>query len=140
MRYIAIIVLFTLLICTGCGSSVSDEECATYDYSGCETTEPVAANLNVHVTLNSENPYVPLQIYRGRVEDSVLVMLDTARKEEVQLLMATGSYYSVAARYISGNKIIYALGGDKVSTSSERTCDSICWSVSEGNVNVELKY
>ncbi|MEI6765249.1 MAG: hypothetical protein WCM76_06370 [Bacteroidota bacterium] len=140
MRTLSVIIFALCVVCCGCKSSVSEQDCQSYDYTDCETTEPVAANLNIRLTINAENPWVPVSIYRGRVEDSVLVKYDSIKEEKYSVLMETGSYYSVVARYISGDKIIYAIGGDKVSKSSQTTCDSICWTVTEGNVNVELKY
>jgi len=116
------------------------QDCENYDYSDCNTAEPSLIALNIKLTINNENLKIPVIIYEGKLEQNQIVLTDTVTTSKYSVLLPADKYYTVSARYISGNKIIYCIGGDKVKKMSNYVCDSVCWSVQEGNVNVELKY
>jgi hypothetical protein len=120
-------------------SFYNSEDCANYDYSDCNSTEPLLVGLNIKLTINNENPNVPITIYDGNAEDNVVVLHDTVSTPKYNVLLMPNKFYSVKARYRSGNKIIYAIGGDKIKKSQTTVCDSTCWSTDEGNINIELK-
>lgn len=122
-----------------CSESLQPEDCMNYDYSDCNTLEPELGALHVKLTINAENPYIPVSIYEGNAEDSLMVLSDTVMSAQSSYLLVPDKYYTVVAKYKSGNNIIYAFDGDRVKKIQEVICDSICWSVDEGNVNVELK-
>ncbi len=117
----------------------NSQDCANYNYSDCNTTEPLLVFLNVKLTINDENLKVPLWIYEGNADNNNLVLTDTMTTSTYSVLLPTDKFYSVKVRYKKGDKIIYAIGGDKIKKSHTSICDSTCWSSEEGNVNVELK-
>ena len=117
----------------------NSQDCTNYNYSDCNTTEPLLVALNIKLTINDENLKVPISIYEGNVDDNVLVLTDTVATSSYSVLLPTDKFYSVKARYKKGTQIIYAIGGDKIKKSHTSVCDSTCWSSEEGNVNVELK-
>jgi hypothetical protein len=122
-----------------CRTEDSSVDCSTYDYSDCNTTEPVEARLHVKLTINSENTSVPLTIYTGKLEENAVYLRDTVSKESYDTLLPVGNYYTVSALYRKGDVSITAVDGDKISKSKRTVCDSVCWSVKEGNVNLKLK-
>jgi hypothetical protein len=115
------------------------EDCTNYNYSDCNTTEPLLVGLNIRLTINDQNVKVPITIYEGDVEEQLIVLNDTVSTSKYSVLLPANKYYSVKVRYKKGNQIIYAFGGDKTKSSHTTVCDSSCWSTEEGNVNVELK-
>jgi hypothetical protein len=115
------------------------EDCNNYDYSDCNTSEPLLVALNIKLTINDENSKVALTIYEGKIEDQLIVLTDTVSAPKYNVLLPSNKYYSVKVRYKKGNQIIYAFGGDKIKSTRTTVCDSSCWSTDEGNVNVELK-
>jgi hypothetical protein len=117
----------------------NSEDCANYDYSDCNTTEPLQVGLNIKLTINDENIKVPITIYEGKIEDNLIVLTDTVSTSKYNILLPPDKYYSVKARYKKGDKIIYAIGGDHIKKSHTKVCDSTCWSTEEGNINIELK-
>jgi hypothetical protein len=137
------ILLFGLIVFsfTSCkqNSFYNSEDCANYDYSDCNTTEPLLVGLNIKLTINDENLYVPVTVYEGKMEDNLVVLTDTVSTSKYNILLPPDKYYTVKARYKKGNTIIYAVGGDKIKKSHTTTCDSTCWSTDEGNINIELK-
>ena len=116
------------------------EDCVNYDYSGCNTTQPLAVPMNIRLTINDENIKVPLTIYDGKVEDQIIVLTDTVSTSKYNVDLPPNKYYSVRVRYKQGSQVVYAFGGDKIKATRTTVCDSSCWSTEEGNVNVELKY
>lgn len=136
-----LILLFTLIFFQSCEQSFlsSPEDCLNYDYSDCNTSEPSMVPMNIKLTINAENPQVPITIYKGKLEGYDTVLSDTVGSASYIALLLPDNYYTVEARYKSGNNIIYAIGGDNIKKIHKQVCDSVCWTVQEGNVNVELK-
>jgi len=114
-------------------------DCSTYNYSDCNTIEPHEGNMNIKITINAENPSVPITIYTGKLEDNNILFRDTLSKESFDTLLPIDNYYSITAKYNKGSSVIIAVDGDKISKSKTKTCDSICWSVKTGNTNLKLK-
>ncbi len=106
----------------------------------CYVIKPDSAELIVSVTINEENPYVPLVFYKGVVEDSIVDWVDTTRDETLYLLAEMDEFYSVEAKYKNGEKTIIAIDGDKLKTSRvSDVCDSDCWVIKGGILDVRLK-
>ncbi|HOV11664.1 MAG TPA: hypothetical protein PLT47_01725 [Bacteroidales bacterium] len=134
-------ILSCLCLCLSCESNYisNPEDCLNYDYSDCNTTEPSVVPLHIKLTINGENPSVPLTIFKGKLENNNIIASDTATSSSYTIWLAPDNYYTVEARYRSGNDIIYAFDGDNVKKIRNQVCDSVCWTYQEGNVNVELK-
>lgn len=131
-----------LLICTAfaaCRTYVSEEDCASYDYSDCNTEKPVSGPMNISLTINEQYPRVPVSLIQGRFEDGEVIWSDTLDVSEHAVYVDLNYYYTVRATYIHGGDTIVAIDGDEVKSSSEAICDSTCWTVSEGDADVRLK-
>lgn len=115
-------------------------DCEEYDYSDCNTWEPYWGLLNIDATINSLNPVVPLVIYYGDFNNYDTAWIDTATSEFYQVYMPIGEYYSVVAKYKTNSETIYAVDGDEITKKSEDVCDSVCWIVEDGRIDVKLKY
>jgi hypothetical protein len=129
-----------IAIMVSCRTVMSEEDCTSYDFSGCHTAIPFEGNLNIKATINDENPRVVLYIYKGKFEAGNLIMTDTTSSEKYSLSVELDNFYTVMATYHSSGNSIRAIGGDDVKKTSENVCDSTCWSVHYGNVDVRLKY
>ena len=115
------------------GPVVDCDEC--FDY------EPDSADLLIYVTLNNENPEVPIKLYRGNVEQGKEDWVDTISESPFHLWSAVDQFYSITAEYTVGDKKIVAVDGDmmKVKHVSE-SCDYECWIIKGGYLKVELKF
>jgi hypothetical protein len=100
---------------------------------------PAKGELKVILTINAENPAVPLYIYKGKIEEGSLQLIDTAKSSVFRINLPVNEYYSVAAKYKSGSKTIFAVDGDRIKRKKSVMCDSTCWSVVNGKINVKLK-
>ena len=135
-----LMLLFAVSVIAFCCCDDQYSECTEEDYADCFTTEPFEAEIVVYVTINNENPMVPLTIYEGKIDDNNIIAEDTAYSEEFYSFFPLNHYYSVTAKYKSGSKIIYALDGNKMYKHSRKLCDSTCWDIEGGIYDLKLKY
>lgn len=130
-----IILLFTIAFSCDQDPFVFDVNC-----DECSIHKPDSANLIVDITINEENPVVPLVFYRGDVEDGIIEWVDTADSEQLFLYSPVNEYYSIKAFYKSGDQVIIAVDGDKMKTSRvSDVCDYDCWIIKGGFLDVRLK-
>ena len=137
--HIILLLLISTIIFPYC-TDLEDEECYDADYSSCDTWEPFWGELDISLTINEENPEVPITIYRGKLEDEDIVKQCTIRTPTLYYEVPLDIYYTVKAEYKSGDKTIYAVDGDEIKKHSTDYCDSTCWEIRDGYYNVELKY
>lgn len=113
--------------------------CETEDWSfevdcnECFGTVPDSANLIIYLTINQENPEVPITVYRGPAEEGVVDWRDTTDQSEYYLYSALDTDYTVEATYRSGDKTILAYDGDHMSIFDEGdACGAPCYIVKGG--------
>ena len=129
--------IFLIIIIYSC-----DQEVFVFDVNcdECTILKPDSADLIVHVTINEDNPYVPLVFYKGVIDDSIVDWVDTTRDETLYLYSEIDEFYSVEAKYKNGDKTIIAIDGDKLKASRvSDVCDADCWIVKGGILDVRLK-
>ena len=111
------------------------------DCTECYTTRPEFATMTIELTINEENPQVPITIYLGEYEKQFVRVTDTAYSSVVSIDLPPARFYTVRAEYNVGNKTIYALDGDEIELLKVTSqCDSTCWVIEGGEVNVRLKF
>lgn len=139
--YIFILVFLGGLI-SSCESSTypSDEDCIDYDYSDCNTIEPDEGYLTIKLTINKQNTHVPVTVYLGDIENNNIIEYDTIDQPYYQVPVALNQTYSASAKYMDGDKIIIAVDGDKIRKTSSIVCDSTCWKIKGGDIDIRLKY
>ncbi len=138
MKYsILIITVILLIIGFSC-----EEDPFVFDVNcdECFTSEPDSADLIVDITINEENPFVPLVFYRGDVEEDNIEWIDTSYSETLYLYSPVNEYYSIKAFYKSGSQTIIAVDGDRMKTTRvSDVCDYDCWVIKGGTLDVRLK-
>jgi hypothetical protein len=111
------------------------------DCSECYRIKPDEGSLKIRITINKENQSVPIVVYRNEMEHEWIKLVDTVTVEDYSVDVDVDHLYSVKAEYKAGGKIIYAVDGDRIRTRKITTqCDSTCWVIRGGNINVRLKY
>lgn len=109
------------------------------DCDECYFEKPDSADLIVDITINEENPYVPLIFYKGDVEDGNIEWIDTAYSETLYLYSPVDQFYSIKAFYKSGDQTIISVDGDKLKTTQvSDVCDYDCWVIRGGILDVRL--
>ncbi|MBE0652820.1 MAG: hypothetical protein IH594_03420 [Bacteroidales bacterium] len=133
---VMIIALITVFSCENM-PFLFDVDC---DPAVCTLNEPDSADLIVSLTINGENPYVPLIFYRGKIEDNIIEWIDTSFSETLYLYSPVNEYYSIRAFYKSGTQAIIASDGDKLKTVRiSDVCEYDCWIIRGGILDVRLK-
>lgn len=129
------------LIITIFGSTCTKENSSfNINCDECYYIQPDSANLVVNITINSENPSVPLVFYRGKVEDGIIEWVDTSSSPRLELYSPVNDYYSVEAIYKNGDKIIIAIDGTRLKLKHvSDVCDRDCWIITGGILDVRLK-
>ncbi|MCP4180136.1 MAG: hypothetical protein GY756_20420 [bacterium] len=141
MRKIAVIIFALLFFqCQSLIDWISDEsdECDNPDYSDCNTVEPYKDFLNVSLTINSENPTVEIKVFEGDYENNFIVAEIDADQEKEQVEVNVDQSYTVTARYIQGIDTIIAIDKTKLKKKDRSHCDSTCWSLKGGDIDVKL--
>ena len=134
-----ILIAAGLLLLAACSDSDSEDVCESPDYSNCNTTKPSEGILNVRVTINDDNCCVPVTVYVGDMEDHFIYLKDTVYSDWWSAEVPVGYFYTVTAQYRKGTEYVIAVDGDDVKASKNNYCDSTCWSVKQGSVNLKLK-
>lgn len=110
------------------------------DCDGCFDFVPDSADLVVTVTINDENPFVPLTFYEGDYELGVVDYRDTAHSDELFLYSKIGIEYSVMATYQKDGETIFVVDGDRMRVvNGEEDCYSPCYYIRGGTLDLTLK-
>jgi hypothetical protein len=122
-----ILVVLLILPAAGCKKMMPvPDDCGSYNYNDCNTTEPDVTEAKLTFSITSRTPYVPFIIYKGNVESGKPVFYDTAFNTDVYYYLEFGKY-SVKAEYKTDDKTIYVIDGDEAEKWSNNICDSVCW-------------
>lgn len=113
---------------------------AGVDCGDCDNIRPEEGKLLVTLTINDENPYVPLVIYRGNIEDNNIGYVDTSYSTDYWVIVPVDNYYSITAEYKSGDKTIFAVDGDEFKIKyTDTDCSYPCYYFYGGYYDVQLK-
>lgn len=109
------------------------------DCNYCEAVEQDSSSLELRVTINSENPVVPLEIYRGNYEDGVLDLKDTAYEASWWIYSKVGVEYTVLARYKDSKDSILVFDSEKMTIyESFGECGYRCYYVENYILDLQL--
>ena len=110
------------------------------DCSQCFTVAPDSGFLALHLTINPENPRIPVTVYQGNVEDHQIIFRDTLKLAAAKILMPANQSYAVTATYIRGIDTIIAVDGTKLEVKKAAgQCGKTCYVVLGGYLDLRLK-
>lgn len=122
-------IIALLFILTSCGCDF----CTYYE-------EPEWGTLEINVTLNAENPGVPVVLYRGKkVEQGTAIWKGRMNGQYWDTMVQTGYYYSAKATYKHDGGTVVAIDHAEVTTKKRSACeDTTCYKIKEGTIDLEL--
>ncbi|MEM7039311.1 MAG: hypothetical protein AAF570_20220 [Bacteroidota bacterium] len=128
----------TLLLCLllgalGCNSDQCDPDLP------CFYERPDSGFVHLNLTINGDNPLVPIAIYEGAIDDSILLVRDTVPDTDVFYYLAADQRYSASARYREAQLTILAVDGDRIRTRRETNCDEVCFTIEDAFINLTLQ-
>jgi len=134
------LLLFTAVLLMLVKLSSCEIEDFTTNCDDCLDYWPDSANLVILLTINDENPVVPIEVFRGTVEQQELDWSDSASVETYRLYSKIDQDYSVRATYRQGTKTIIACDADKLySYIASDECGDNCIIVKGGVLDLRLK-
>ncbi|MCF8368792.1 MAG: hypothetical protein K9G76_07090 [Bacteroidales bacterium] len=111
-----------------------------FDCADCYQEKPDSLFLNARFTINTQNPWVALVVYKGNVEDGIIDYTDTTYQQDYWLLVKVDEYYSLKAKYLKGSDTIYAIDGSNLKLrKTESNCDEPCFYTTGESLDVRLK-
>ena len=134
--------LFILLLAFAVNFSGCEQEdlALNIDCDNCIEFFPDSADLVINVTINDENPFVPLTFYVGDYEDGNIDYRDTTDTEERFLYSKVGVNYSVKATYQKDGETVIAIDGDRLRVvDGSGDCYPPCYFIRGGTLDVRLK-
>jgi hypothetical protein len=135
-RIIIYSVLAALLMLFSC-----DEKAVFVNCSECVADEPVSASIKLKLEPETGN-WIIVNVYRGVVEDSVLVDSFTTDSPDYTYNGDVNTKYTFTAQYLSASGKTYVA----VDTAwprvkyEKRQCQDPCYFIYDNNVNLRIKY
>lgn len=133
------LILLSFLLLNSC-ERLENINTPGFSCSECFQQRPEWVQLNIAVTINDENPFVPITIYVGNVEDNIVDWVDTTYNTDYWVDVKPDRDYSVKAEYKDGSKTIFAIDGDNVKLKyTDTNCDEPCYYQVGGYMDVRLR-
>ena len=133
-----LMLLAVMLFSLSCNSSNTDCNPADGVPPNCDDIEPTTGVLSMDLTVNTENPFVPIAVYYGYVDDSVLYFQDTIGSKSVSYDVPIGQRYTVVAKYAMQGRTVYAIDGGKVKLKTNDNCGYTCYTTVDLDLNLQL--
>jgi hypothetical protein len=133
--YRCFLLLIMIIGLTGC------KDALFVDCNSCAIDEPVDGEINISLTINDLNQSVPITVYNGKFEYNNIYYTDTVKTSSLVVIYPVNQYFSVTAKYKSGTKTIIAVSGGELKTKKNSgSCQNDCWTISNGDIDVKLRY
>lgn len=118
----------------------SCEDPDDYDCDECLSERPGVGDLKIKLTINHENPEVPVTVFFDNINGHIIVtdIVNTEMYYVEELPLK--QYYVVQAKYLVGNDTIYAIDDDFMEPKESYTCEETCWIIKGDVIDVRLKY
>jgi len=133
------IIIFTFVFLAACTKKNDKIETKTGTI-GCDSVEPTVGLLKMIVTINKDFPSTKVYIYKGKLEDGVIIDSFEYKNEENYDTVNLNSYYTAVAKYVRGKDTILVVDGESIEKKVFYSEETPCWSVKGGNLNLKLKY
>ena len=135
-----LLLIITLVFAFNFSGCEQEDLALNIDCDNCLEFFPDSADLVINVTINDENPFVPLTFYVGDYEDGNIDFIDTTYTEERFLYSKVGVNYSVKATYQKDGETVIAIDGDRIRVvDGSGDCYPPCYFIRGGTFDVRLK-
>jgi hypothetical protein len=133
-----IITMIFIVIAFSCSTSETEEGLYCIN---CLKEEPDSEDISIKLTINNENPKIPITIYDSKFNPENLkdtIYHDTITKSSLTLYVATNKFYSVVATYKTGDITIRSVDGGWFETQKLTGCSNTCWKTLGGSYDLQL--
>jgi hypothetical protein len=135
-KIIPYLIVAALLVLFSC-----DEKPVFVNCNECVADEPLTAGIKIKLEAETGN-WVLINVYRGAIEDSVLVDTITTDSVDYTYTGEVNTKYTFTAEYhIVSGKIIVAVDTAWPRVKYEKQqCQDPCYFIYDNNVNLRIKY
>jgi hypothetical protein len=118
-----------------------DEKIVFVNCSECKAEEPVTAGILLKLEPENTN-YTNVKVYRGTIEDSILVDSFTTESTDYTYKAEVNTRYTFTAEYLSfTGRTTIAVNSAFPRVKYEKTqCQNPCYYVYDNSVNLRIKY
>ncbi len=97
--------------------------------------------VRLKITIDEENLFVPITLYRGNIDNGDIILTDTAYSDIFYSRdIEVGEHYSAIAKYSHKGRIIYAVDGQKLRKKHiKNSCEEPCYIIEGDVLNLRLK-
>lgn len=115
-------------------------QCGDDNSDKCFDIKPDSAYFNIKVSINKQNPFVPLSVFDGRYETQKLILQDTLYFDTTKIYLKVEKYYTFVANYNYNNKTIKAIRGQRIHIYNEiDEQGNTCWKIPKTLINLTLR-
>lgn len=135
-------VLLAIAFASHVSGCEEDERCPNgFKPFNCNEVTPSMGTLHVKVIISGSNPFIPVTIFRGTVEQNQIELQDTLTSVSKDYYLPNAEY-SVRATYqttINGNPAtVYSIDGGTLRYNSTEYCDGKCYE--EGRLDLDAEF
>jgi len=133
--------LLLIFIFTNIQFSCDNTFTLNVDCEECYQKKPKDGDLEIKVSINSENQRIPIKVFENNIENPHPYHTDTIDTETYYLTnVSLNKTYAVQATYKKGDKTIIAVDGGKFKTKLVSDyCDVECYIIEGADYDVRLK-
>jgi hypothetical protein len=135
----SVLLLFTVIATL---APISCEDSMLFiDCNKCYDSLEDKISLELKLTIDSENIFVPITFYRGNVDNGEIISRDTANSssyytQEVEY----GKNYSAIAEYSHQGRVIYVVDGKELRKKLDKnSCSNPCYIIQGDVLDLRLK-
>jgi len=131
-----LLILIAILTPYSCEDSTLFVDC-----NKCYESVSEKMSVELKVTIDGENNFVPITFYHGDIDNGEIILQDTAYNatyytKEVEI----GERYSAIAKYSLSGRIIHAVDGRELKKKKDNnSCDNPCYIIQGDVLDLRLK-
>ncbi|RPH32831.1 MAG: hypothetical protein EHM93_07850 [Bacteroidales bacterium] len=111
------------------------------DCDKCYTDLSDKYSIEYQVTLDHENRFVPITLYRGSIDNGLIISEDTVHLlPHYSVSIDFGEQYSAVAKYTHKGRVIFAVDGKKLRKKRDKSsCEETCYTIEGDVLDLRLK-
>lgn len=111
------------------------------DCDSCYKSISEEVSIELKVTIDDENNFVPITLYKGNIDNGEIILTDTSYSNTYYTqALEIGENYSAIAKYSHGGRVIYAVDGRELRKKYiKNSCNEPCYILQGDVLDLRLK-
>lgn len=130
-----ILAFISLLLVFSC------EKLKIYDCNNCLDSIPYEVRLNIRlITLIGDDPSYLVRVYKGKIEDNILIDERTTRNEFHIFGFINQEYSAIATQVYNGIEYNIVSGTTIKVVSQDDYCEDVCYIVTDNEIDLRKRF